>query len=199
VGGSPRLPFEVGGPRLGSGPRFGRGPVVGTRIDWVEVLGRARRFEAATRGGGMSEVVGFGGGAMSEGLLGGGMVDGGGMADSEGGFEARWAEFMAGKEGGGRLSSSSSSELSCSLSVKVGTAGASFSEAGAAFGVDSGDGLFADTLVSSCFVGVCSSMHCSAAGVRWSVSPCCDFSGIDDAPERVKRVMKASHVEGGRW
>jgi hypothetical protein len=188
------LPFEVGGPRFGSGPRFGRGPVVGTRIDCEEVLGRARRFEAATRGGGMREVVGFGGGAMRVGALGGG-----GMADTEGGLEARCAELMAGKEGGGRLSSSSSSELSCSLSVKEGTAGASCSNLGAAFGVDSGDGLFADTLPSSGLVAVCSSMRCSAAGVLSSVSPCCDFSGIDDAPDCVKRVMKASHVEGGRW
>jgi hypothetical protein len=178
---------------------------VGTRIDGEEVLGRARRFEAATRGGGMREVVGFGGGAMRFGLPGGGiadggdMVDGGGMEDSEVGLEALCAEFMAGNEGGGRLSSSSSSELSCSLSVKVGTAGASVSEAGAAFGVDSGDGLFAVALVSCCFIGVCSSMRCSSARVLSSVSLGCDLSGIDDAPDRVKRVIKASHVEGGRW
>jgi hypothetical protein len=190
VGGSPRLPFEVGGPRFGSGPRFGRGPVVGTRIDCEEVLGRARRFEAATFGGGMREVVGFCGGAMRFGLPGGGIADGGGMVDSEGGFEALCAEFMAGKEGGGRLSSSSSSELSCSLSVKVGTAGASWSDAGAAFGVVS---------TSSCVVGVCSSMRWCAAGVLSSVSPCCDFSGIEGAADCVRRVRKASHVEGGRW
>jgi hypothetical protein len=147
----------------------------------------------------MREVVGFGGGAMRFGLLGGGIADGGGMADSEVGLEALCAEFMAGNEGGGRLSSSSSSELSCSLSVKVGTAGASVSEAGAAFGVDSGDGLFAVALVSCCFIGVCSSMRCSSAGVLSSVSLGCDLSGIDDAPDRVKRVIKASHVEGGRW
>ena len=179
MGGSPRLPFEVGGPRFGSGPRFGRGPVVGTRIDCEEVLGRARRFEAATFGGDMREVVGFCGGAMRFGLPGGGIAD-----------EALCAEFMAGKEGGGRLSSSSSSELSCSLSVKVGTAGASWSDAGAAFGVVS---------TSSCVVGVCSSMRWCAAGVLSSVSPCCDFSGIEGAADCVRRVRKASHVEGGRW
>ena len=76
-GGTARPLFEVGGPRLGSGPRFGRGPVVGTRMDCVDVelLGRGRRLEAATWGGGMRDVVGLGGGAMSVGLLGGGMAD----------------------------------------------------------------------------------------------------------------------------
>lgn len=131
--GMPRLPFETGGPRLGIGPRFGRGPVVGTRMDGVDV-GSARRLEGATRGGGMrEEVAGLEGGAMRVGMLGGGLaMDGFGP-------EARWAEFMAGNEGGGRLSSSSSSsssELSCSLSVNVGTAGALSSLLGAAFGVD---------------------------------------------------------------
>lgn len=133
--GMPRPPFETGGPRFGSGPRLGRGPVVGTRMDGVAV-GNARRFEGATRGGGMSEEVsGLEGGAMGVGLLGGGMeMDGGGP-------EALCAEFIAGKEGGGRLSSSSSSESSCSLSVNVGTAGASFSFLCVALGVDCGDGL----------------------------------------------------------
>jgi hypothetical protein len=162
------------------------------------VLGRARRLEAATRGGGIREVVGFGGGAIRFGLLGRGMADGGGIAESEGGLEALCAEFMAGNEGGGKLSSSSSSELSCSLSVKVGTAGASCSDTGAAFGVDSGDGLCTVAPPSSRFAGLCSPMRCSSVGVGWSVSPCCDFSGIDDAPDCMKRVMKASHVEGGR-
>jgi len=118
---------------------------VGTRIDGEDEVGRARRFEAATRGGGMSEVVGLGGGAMRVGLLGGG----GGMADNEGALEARCAEFMAGKEGGGRSSSSSSSELSCSLSVKVGTADALSSGTGTAFGVDSRDRLIGAPLLSS--------------------------------------------------
>jgi hypothetical protein len=85
----------------------------------------------------MSEgAAGFGGGAMRVGLL------GGGMADNAGALEALCAEFIAGKEGGGRLSWSSSSELSCSLSEKVGIAGASCPSFGAAFGVDSGDGEF---------------------------------------------------------
>lgn len=47
-------------------------------------------------------------------LVGGG---GGGMADMEGGgFDARWAEFMAGNMGGGRLSLSSCSSSSSSRS-----------------------------------------------------------------------------------
>ena len=102
-GGRPRLPLGTGGPRFGIGPRFGRGPVVGTRIDWGEV-GRARRFEGATRGGGISEdVAGFMGGAMRFGFGGGAIASIGGRPP------ARCAEFRAGKEGGGRLSSSSSS------------------------------------------------------------------------------------------
>lgn len=116
VGGRPKLPFEEGGPRFGSGPRFGIRPFA------EDEMGRDRRFEGATRGGGMREdVVGIAGGAMRFGLVGGGM-------EKEGvGADALWAEFKAGKEGGGRLSSSSSldSSFSCSLSVKVGTAGAS--------------------------------------------------------------------------
>jgi hypothetical protein len=101
--GTPRLPFEVGGPRLGIGPRFGNGPVVGMRIDW-EVVGKARSLEGATRGGGMSdEVAGLEGGPMRFGF------EGGGMANDGAGAEALCAEFSAGKEGGGRLSSSSSS------------------------------------------------------------------------------------------
>lgn len=119
---------------------------MGTRIDWFAV-GRARRLEGATRGGGMSEDAGLAGGAMRFGLLGGGMDSEEGMVE---GPEARCAEFMAGKEGGGRLSSSvsSSSERSCSLSVKVGTAGASFSVRGAALGVVCGEGLLGGSSVS---------------------------------------------------
>ena len=60
------------------------------------------------------------------------MVKVGGLAA---GFEARCAEFRAGKEGGGRLSSSSLSlELWCSSSVNDGIAGA-FAELAVAFGV----------------------------------------------------------------
>lgn len=84
----------------------------------------------------MREVVGLDGGAMRFGLVGGGILKDGV------GAEALWAEFSAGKEGGGRLSSSSSSsELSCSLSVKVGTAGAFCAPCGEALGVVCGDGL----------------------------------------------------------
>jgi hypothetical protein len=193
LGGSPRLLFEDGGPRFGSGPRLGRGPVVGTRTDCEEVVGNARRFEGATRGGGMRDVVGLEGGAMRYGLLGDGMAIVGACDD------ARCAEFIAGNEGGGRLSSSSSSELSCSLSVKVGTAGASCSFFGIALGVDSGDGLCGETIVGSCFVRLWSSLRGCSAGVTSSVLPSCDLSGIVLAPDCVRRVMKASHVDGGRW
>lgn len=196
LGGRPKLPFEVGGPRFGSGPRLGRGPVVGTRIDGEGEVGRARRFEAATRGGGMSEVAGLGGGAMRVGLL-----DGGGMTENEGALEARCAEFMAGKEGGGRSSSSSSSELSCSLSVNVGTEDALSSGTGIAFGVDSRDRLMgAPLLLSSCFTrGDCSSMLCSSAGASSCFWPCCDCSATARDGACVTRAMKASHVDGGRW
>lgn len=157
------------------------------------LLGRGRRLEAATRGGGMRDVVGLGGGAMRVGLL------GGGMEDEEGALEVLCAEFMAGNEGGGKLSSSSSSELSCSLSVNDGTAGTFCSDFGSAFGVDSGDGLLVALPSRSCFAGDCSSMRGSGAGVSSSLSPCCDFSGIVRAPGCVARVMKATHVDGGRW
>jgi hypothetical protein len=110
--------------------------VVGTRIDCGE-MGRARRFEGATRGGGMREEedAGFEGGAMRVGLRGGGMdIDGAGP-------EALCAEFIAGKDGGGRLSSSSSSSSeSCSLSVNEGIAGASSILFAVAFGVVCGEG-----------------------------------------------------------
>lgn len=138
--------FEPGGPRLGTGPRFGRGPVVGILIEWLAV-GRARRLEGATRGGGMREVAGLAGGAMRFGLVGGGGMEIEGTGTGTG-PEARCAELMAGNEGGGRLSSSSSSELSCSFRVKVGTAGASFSGRGAALGVVCGDSLSAGDAVS---------------------------------------------------
>lgn len=103
---------------------------MGTRIDWFEV-GSARRFDAATRGGGMrEEAMGLDGGAMTFGLAGSAMEKDGA------GLDALCAEFSAGNEGGGRLSSSSSSsESSCSLSVNVGTGGAFLSSSGMAFGV----------------------------------------------------------------
>jgi hypothetical protein len=76
LGGTPRPPFEVGGPRFGSGPRLGRGPVVGIRMDCGDAEpGRGRRLEAVTCGGGIRDVVGLDGGSMRVGLLGGGMVN----------------------------------------------------------------------------------------------------------------------------
>jgi len=110
-GGRPRLPFELGGPRFGIGPRFGSGPVVGTRID-CEKVGSARKFEGATRGGGISDdVAGFIGGAMRPGFKGGAILgfEGGAIASAGARPPALWAELRAGKEGGGRFSSSSSS------------------------------------------------------------------------------------------
>ena len=71
------------------------------------------------------------GGAMPVGFVGGAMpANAGGV-----GAEALCAEFMAGKEGGGRWSSSSSSELSCSASVDVGIAVPFAAAVGSAFGV----------------------------------------------------------------
>jgi hypothetical protein len=165
---------------------------VGTRMDCEDVFGNARRFAGATRGGGMRDVVGLDGGAMRFGLLGGRMDIVGLCA------EALCAEFIAGNEGGGRLSSSSSSELSCSLSVNVGTAGASCSVFGAALGVDSGDGLLTGSCSCSWLIWACISMCRSSAGLSSAVLPFCDFPGMVLAPECVMRVMKASHVDGGR-
>lgn len=76
----------------------------------------------------------------------GATLGGGGMAIAGEGADALCAEFGAGKEGGGRWSSSSS-ELSCSASEKVGTAPFAPSD-GAAFGVPSGDKLLLACLVS---------------------------------------------------
>ena len=104
-------------------------------MDCVFVFGRARRLEAATRGGGMSEDdAGLEGGAIRVGS------EGGAMEKAGTGAEARWAEFMAGNEGGGRLSSVSSSDESWWESrVNVGTAGAFVPSCGVAFGVDCGE------------------------------------------------------------
>jgi hypothetical protein len=64
--------------------------------------------------------------------------EGGAMDKAGEGAEALWAEFKAGKEGGGRLSSSSSSsELSWAASVKVGTSSVFW--VGVALGVVAGD------------------------------------------------------------
>jgi hypothetical protein len=112
-------PSPAFGLRFGTGPRFGSGSVVGTRNEGASV-GRARRFEGLAWGGGMRDATaGRGGGAI--------------------GGAARCAEFIAGKEGGGR-SSSSSSELSCAASVNVGAATPSCEPFGTAFGVVCGDG-----------------------------------------------------------
>ena len=157
-------------------------------------MGRARRLEGATRGGGMREVVGLEGGAMRFGLVGGGMV-------KEGiGTEALWAEFSAGKEGGGRLSSSSSSlsEFSCSLSVKVGTAGAFPASCGEAFGVVCGDGVDVCLSSASRFVRACSSPSRWSAGALRSLLSFCDLSGIGRVAERHARVIKPRHVDGER-
>lgn len=82
----------------------------------------------------MREEAGLAGGAI-------GAIFGGGAIEPIGeGADALCAEFSAGKEGGGRLSSSSSSELSCVASVNVGTA-PSVMSMGATFGVPSGDEL----------------------------------------------------------
>jgi len=111
-------------------------------------VGKGRRLEADTRGGGAmreGEEAGFDGGAMLPFDMGGAMTLGCGGGDIvklggfAAGFDARCAEFKAGNDGGGRLSSSSLSlELWCSPSVKDGMAGA-FALLAAAFGVVAGD------------------------------------------------------------
>lgn len=89
------------------------------------------------------------------------------------GFEARCAEFRAGKEGGGRLSSSSLSlELWCSSSVNDGIAVAS-AELAVAFGVVAGDTSTMGTFKAS---GLCDSVRCCSAG-RSPCSVSCDGLG----------------------
>lgn len=98
------------------------------------------------------------------------MVKVGGLAA---GFEARCAEFRAGKEGGGRLSSSSLSlELWCSSSVNDGIAGA-FAELAVAFGVVAGDKFTRGMFKAS---GLCDSVCCCSAG-RSPSSFSCDGLG----------------------
>jgi hypothetical protein len=80
------------------------------------------------------EVAGFMGGAMRFGFPGGAIAKLGVCPP------ALCAELRAGKDGGGILSSSSSSsEVSRESSVKVGTAGAFRCSCGAALGVVCGD------------------------------------------------------------
>ena len=90
------------------------------------------------------------------------------------GFDARCAEFGAGNEGGGRLSSSSLSlELWCSSSVKDGMAGA-FALLAVAFGVVAGDNSWRGTFSS---LWPCDSVCGRLAGASLS-SPSCDRLGI---------------------
>ena len=124
------------------GLRFGSGPVVGTRrpaavFGFEEGVGR--REGTGREGGAMRPFDGRAGGAMRPFAF----EEGGVSVGSLGGAmpPARCAEFMAGNEGGGRLSSSSelssSSSLlsSCSCSVKDGTGGSAPLAAGVALGV----------------------------------------------------------------
>lgn len=114
------------GAREGTGPRLGRGPVVGTRrpCDWV---GSGRRLEGLICGGGISDDA-----CVLE-------AEGGAMDVEMDGPDALWAEFSAGNEGGGMLSSSSlpsSVSSGGSPSVKVGTATTFWALLGVTFGVD---------------------------------------------------------------
>jgi hypothetical protein len=151
-------------------------------------VGKGRRLEADTRGGGaMSEGEGKGfeggamlpfnvGGAIAFGCGGGDMVKLGGPGPGAG-FEARCAELSAGNEGGGKLSSSSLSlSLWCSSSVKDGMAGA-FALLVVALGVVAGDKSWSAISFSS---GLCDSTRCCSAGRS---SPCCDCWGFVGAAE----------------
>jgi hypothetical protein len=99
--------------------------------------------------------------------------EGGAMPPRVGGAgaEALCAEFMAGKEGGGRWSSSSS-ELSCSPSVKVGMAGPFAAESGTAFGVVWGE-REAEDLDLRCSSRMRGSSVDSLAGRCCSALPLC--------------------------
>lgn len=97
VGGGERVVLVEGGPRLGSGEGREGG---GIKLE-VPREGGAIKLEEPREGGAMSPPrEGVGVGFETEGGVGIGL--------RAGGF-ARWAEFSAGKEGGGRLSVSSSS------------------------------------------------------------------------------------------
>jgi hypothetical protein len=140
-----------------------------------------------TRAGGAireGDEAGFDGGAMP--FVAGGAMRlgfGGGCIEKLGvGFEARCAEFKAGNEGGGRLSSSSpSSELWCSSSVKEGMAGA-FALTAVAFGVVAGDNSCKVMLSSG---RSCDSARCCVVGTCGSppFSSCCDLLGVVGAAE----------------
>jgi hypothetical protein len=168
---------------------------VGTRIDCEEV-GKARRLEGATRGGGMRDVVGFMGGAMRFGFGGGAMAKVGIGAWPP----ALCAELRAGKEGGGRLSSSSSSsELGWASSVKVGTAGAFGLSCGAAFGVVCGEGSTGALSVVSRVFGSCNSTCRCSSGTLWSCLPLCDLSSRKLAAPSFAWAYSNGHVDGGWW
>lgn len=110
------------------------------------------------------------------------------------GAEARCAEFMAGNEGGGRVSSASSSEESRSVSrVKIGTAGAFAASSAVAFGVDCGESCgemsdpFRGAFCLLDFFLICSSC----------VSFLC-MSGVAVlVPSLVECARRVCHVEGG--
>jgi hypothetical protein len=109
------------------------------------------------------------------------------------GFEARCAEFRAGNEGGGRLSSSSLSlELWCSSSVNDGIAGAS-TELAAALGVVAGDSSTMGMFKAS---GLCDSVCCWPAG-RSPSSFSCDGLGTVGAAGAAMGAKKAGHVKMG--
>lgn len=146
-------------------------------------MGRGRRLDAETRGGGAIRE------GDDEGLVGGAMLPlargaAGGCMEKAGvggaGFEARCAELSAGNEGGGRLSSSSllSLALWCSSSVKEGMAGA-FAVLAAAFGVVAGDVSWS---AMSSPLWPCDSARCWVAGPR-PASDSCDGVGTVGAAE----------------
>lgn len=185
-GASPAL-----GDRFGIGPRFGRGPLLtGARKD-VDEVGRARRFDAFSDGGGMSEdAPGLEGGAMGPGAGGGAIILG--WAD------ALCAEFRAGKEGGGRLSSSSSSssEFWCSANVKVGmdsTVGARGTD-GIAFGVVCGEGSLLSGEGDGGAGRIISSEMSGSGSVALAVA-----AGSSSFPRPVDSLAEshALHVDGG--
>ena len=157
-----------------------------------EGLGRARRFEGTIPGGGAMSDDGasFGGGAMSVGF--------GGGAISGGGADVLCAEFRAGKEGGGRWSSSSS-ELSCAASVKVGMTTPFWAPLGDALGVVCGDGVDVEGSSASRSVCPCGSARCSLAGMRGSALPFCDMLGFAPGAEPCAGDKKGRHVDGGWW
>ena len=159
----------------------------------VEEVGRARKFDAFSDGGGISDdAPGRAGGAMSPGAAGGVIIFGW--------PDALCAELRAGKDGGGSLSSSSSSssELSCSANVNVGIDSLTTETLGldgTAFGVVCGEGsALPEGSDGDAGRSVFSRGICDSVGLSVAVESTCFLQPAENVDE-----SHAVHVDGGWW